>query len=282
MAALRERLEEPRILQAVGAHDALTAHLAERAGMEAIYQGGYAVAAHHHALPDLGLLGLEEIARATRSITAAAGIPLVVDADTGYGALAAVRRTVRELERAGAAAIQIEDQEFPKRCGHLEGKRVIAADEMALKVRAAVLERRDPETVIIARTDALQVTDLDDVIDRCNRYREAGADVTFVDAPRTVEEMAEIARRVDGPVMVNMSETERSPVVPARELEAMGFALVVYPTSQTWLFSRVYLELCEEISANGTTKGMRDRMLGFDELNASVGFEEWERAPVGS
>lgn len=278
--SLRERLEDGPILQAVGAHDGLTAHLAQRAGMEAVYQGGYAVAAHHHGLPDIGLLGLEEIARATRAISAAADIPVLVDADTGFGALAAVRRTVRELERAGAAAIQIEDQQFPKRCGHMEGKRVIDPDEMVLKIRAAVDERRDPETVIIGRTDALQVTDLDDVIDRCNRYREAGADVTFVDAPRTVEEMAEIARRVDGPVMVNMSETGRSPVLSAAELEKLGYALVVYPTSQTWLFSQIYLELCEELKAKGTTKGMADRMFGFDEFNASLGVDTWERLPA--
>lgn len=278
--SLRERLEDGPILQAVGAHDGLTAHLAQRAGMEAVYQGGYAVAAHHHGLPDIGLLGLAEIARATRAISAAADIPVLVDADTGFGALAAVRRTVRELERAGAAAIQIEDQQFPKRCGHMEGKRVIDPDEMVLKIRAAVDERRDPETVIIGRTDALQVTDLDDVIDRCNRYREAGADVTFVDAPRTVEEMAEIARRVDGPVMVNMSETGRSPVLSAAELEKLGYALVVYPTSQTWLFSQIYLELCEELKAKGTTKGMADRMFGFDEFNASLGVDTWERLPA--
>ena len=200
MTSLRERLSDPAILVAVGAHDGLTATFAQRAGLEAIYQGGYAVAAHHHGLPDIGLVGLSDVAESLRRMTAVASIPVIVDADTGYGSEPGVRRSVLELESAGAAAIQIEDQVFPKRCGHMEGKSVIARDEMVLKVRAAVDARRHPDTLIIARTDALQVHGLDDAIDRCNAYAEAGADVTFVDAPRSREHLEEIARRVDGPL----------------------------------------------------------------------------------
>jgi 2-methylisocitrate lyase-like PEP mutase family enzyme len=274
--SLRERLADPGILVAVGAHDGLTATLAERAGLEAVYQGGYAVAAHHHGLPDIGLVGLSDVAESLRRITAVASIPVIVDADTGYGSEPGVRRSVLELERAGASAIQIEDQVFPKRCGHMEGKSVIARDEMVLKVRAAVDARRDPDTLIIARTDALQGHGLDDAIERCNAYAEAGADVTFVDAPRSREQLEEIARRVDGPLLSNMSETGRTPPLTADELQQLGYSIVIFPSTQTWLFARVYQELLDELVATGTSMGMRDRMMPFDDVNELLGLSRWE------
>jgi 2-methylisocitrate lyase-like PEP mutase family enzyme len=274
--SLRERLSVPRIVVAVGAHDGLTATLAQRAGFEAVYHGGYAVAAHHHGLPDIGLVGLGEVAGSLRRMTAVASVPVVVDADTGYGSEPGVRRAVLELERAGAAAIQIEDQVFPKRCGHMEGKSVIPRDEMVLKVRAAVEARRNPETVVIARTDALQVHGLDDAIDRCNAYAEAGADVTFVDAPRTREELAEIARKVQGPSLANMSETGRSPALRAEELEQLGYRIVIFPSTQTWLFAQVYQELLDELQSTGTSMGLRDRMMSFDAVNDLLGLARWQ------
>ena len=276
MKSLRERLADPGILVAVGAHDGLTATLAERAGLEAVYQGGYAVAAHHHGLPDIGLVGLSDVAESLRRITAVASIPVIVDADTGYGSEPGVRRSVLELERAGASAIQIEDQVFPKRCGHMEGKSVIARDEMVLKVRAALAARRNPDTLIIARTDALQVHGLDDAIERCNAYAEAGADVTFVDAPRSREQLEEIARRVDGPLLSNMSETGRTPPLTADELQQLGYSIVIFPSTQTWLFARVYQELLDELVATGTSMGMRDRMMPFDDVNELLGLSRWE------
>jgi 2,3-dimethylmalate lyase len=274
--SLRERLTGQRIVVAVGAHDGLTAILAQRAGFEAVYHGGYAVAAHHHGLPDIGLVGLGEVTASLLRMTAVASIPVVVDADTGYGSEPGVRRAVLELERAGAAAIQIEDQEFPKRCGHMEGKRVIPRDEMVLKVKAAVAARRSPETLVIARTDALQVHGLDDAIDRCNAYAEAGADVTFVDAPRTREQIAEIAERVHGPSLANMSETGRSPTLTAEELEQLGYRIVIFPSTQTWLFARAYQELLDELTRTGTTAALRDRMMPFDEVNDLLGLARWE------
>ncbi len=274
--SLRERLTDPRIVIAVGAHDGLTATLAERAGFEAVYHGGYAVAAHHHGLPDIGLVGLGEVAASLLRMTAVASIPAVVDADTGYGSEPGVRRTVLELERAGAAAVQIEDQVFPKRCGHMEGKKVIPRDEMVLKVRAAVEARRNPDTVVIARTDALQVHGLDDAIDRCNAYAEAGADVTFVDAPRTRDQLAEIARNVQGPSLANMSETGRSPALTAEELEQLGYRIVIFPSTQTWLFAHAYQELLDELRATGTSTGLRERMMPFDEVNELLGLARWE------
>lgn len=276
MTSLRERLSDPRILVAVGAHDGLTATLAQRAGLEAVYQGGYAVAAHHHGLPDIGLVGLGDVAESLRRMTAVASIPVIVDADTGYGSEPGVRRAVRELERAGAAAIQIEDQVFPKRCGHMEGKQVIPRDEMVLKLRAALDARRKADTLIIARTDALQVNGLDDAIERCNTYAEAGADVTFVDAPRTREQLEEIARRVDGLSMSNMSETGRTPPLTADELQQLGYSIVIFPSTQTWLFARSYQELLDEVIATGTSMGMRDRMMPFDDVNELLGLSRWE------
>ena len=276
MTSLRERLSDPRILVAVGAHDGLTATLAERAGFEAVYQGGYAVAAHHHGLPDIGLVGLSDVAESLRRMTAVAAIPVIVDADTGYGSEPGVRRSVLELESAGAVAIQIEDQVFPKRCGHMEGKSVIQRDDMVLKVRAALTARRNPDTLIIARTDALQVHGLDDAIERCNAYAEAGADVTFVDAPRTREHLEEIASRVDGPLLSNMSETGRTPPLTADELQELGYSIVIFPSTQTWLFARVYQELLDELKATGTSTGMRDRMMAFDDVNELLGLSRWQ------
>jgi 2-methylisocitrate lyase-like PEP mutase family enzyme len=274
--SLRERLSDGRIVVAVGAHDGLTATLAQRAGVEAVYQGGYAVAAHHHGLPDIGLVGLADVAESLRRITAVTTVPVIVDADTGYGSEPGVRRAVLELESAGAAAVQIEDQVFPKRCGHMEGKSVIPRDEMVLKVRAAVAARRNPETVLIARTDALQVHGLDDAIERCNAYSEAGADVTFVDAPRTREELAEIARRVDAPSLANMSETGRTPPLTADELDELGYSIVIFPSTQTWLFARVYQELLDEVLSTGTSMGLRDRMMPFDDVNELLGLARWQ------
>jgi len=274
--SLRERLSDPRIIVAVGAHDGLTATLAERAGFEAVYAGGYSVAAHNHGLPDIGLVGLAEVAASLMRMTAVATVPVVVDADTGYGSEPGVKRSVIELERAGAAAVQIEDQVFPKRCGHMEGKKVIPRDEMVLKLRAALSARRNPDTLVIARTDALQMNGLDDAIDRCNAYAEAGADVTFVDAPRTREHLEEVARKVDGPKLVNMSETGRSPTLTADELQELGFNIVIFPSTQTWLFARVYQELLDELQKTGTSEGLRDRMMPFDEVNDLLGIARWE------
>jgi 2-methylisocitrate lyase-like PEP mutase family enzyme len=276
-SSLARRLQEPRAVVAIGVHDGLTARIAERAGFEAFYHGGYAVAAHHHGLPDIGMVGLAETAQSLHRVTSASAVPVVCDADTGYGDLPGVRRTVLELERAGAAAIQLEDQVFPKRCGHMEGKEVVSRQDMERKLRAAVEARGNPETVLIARTDALQTHGLDEAIDRCNAYVQAGADVAFVDAPRTREQIAEIAERVDGLSMANMTETGRTPAMTVDELDALGYRLVIYPSSQTWLLARAYEELCRELRTTGTTEGLRDRMMPFDEVNDLLVLETWQQ-----
>jgi len=275
---LRERLQEPGIVVAMGVHDGLTARIAERAGFEAFYHGGYAVAAHHHGLPDIGMVGLAEMVESVFRVTSVSSVPLIADADTGYGAIAGVRRSVHELERAGASAVQIEDQVFPKRCGHLEGKQVIPRDEMVRKVRAAADARGDPDTLIIARTDALQPHGLDDAIARCNAYAEAGADVTFVDAPESHAQLAAIAESVVGPSLANMTETGRTPPMTVDELEGLGYRMVMFPSSQTWLLAQAYEDLCRELREHGTTAAIRDRMMAFDDVNALLGLKDWERS----
>lgn len=276
---LLQRIQEPRILVAMGVHDGLTARIAERAGFEAFYHGGYAVAAHQYGLPDIGMIALHEMVESLGRVTGVSSVPVITDADTGYGEIAGVRRSVQELERAGAAAIQIEDQVFPKRCGHMAGKEVIPRDEMVLKVRAAVAARSGADLLIVARTDALQPNDLDDAIDRCNAYTDAGADVVFVDAPGSEEELAEIADRVDGLSLANMSETGRTPVMSAEELERMGYRIVIFPSPQTRIIARAYEDLCTELADHGTTRGVLDRMMPFEDVNRLLGLEEWQRLP---
>ena len=274
--SLRSRLSEPGAIVALGAHDGLTARIAERAGIEALYHGGYATAAHHFGVPDVGLIGRAEMVESVRRMRAVTDLPIVVDADTGYGSEAGAWLAVRELEAVGANAVQIEDQVSPKRCGHMEGKEVIPAAEMVIKVRAAVAARRSAETLIIARSDALQVTSLEDTIERCNAYSDAGADLVFVDAPRTVEEYAAITERCVAPCVANMSETGRSPSIATSELEEMGYKLVIFPSSQTWLFAKAYEDLCRAVVTERTTDSLRDRFTSFDDVNALLGLAEWQ------
>lgn len=274
--SLRTRLSEPGAIVALGAHDGLTARIAERAGVEALYHGGYALAAHHFGLPDVGLVGRAEVVESVRRMRAATDLPIIVDADTGYGSEAGAWLTVRDLEAAGATAVQIEDQVSPKRCGHMEGKEVIPASEMVIKIRAAVAARRSDDTLIIARSDALQVTGLDDAIARCNAYSDAGADLVFVDAPRSVEEYATIAERCSAPCLANMSETGRSPEIPTSDLEAMGYKLVIFPSTQTWLFAKAYEELCKAVVRDRTSAALADRFTSFDDVNALLGLAEWQ------
>jgi methylisocitrate lyase len=273
--SLRSRLARPGALVALGAHDGLTARIAERAGVETLYHGGYALAAHHFGVPDVGLVGRAEVVESVRRMRGATGLPIIVDADTGYGSEGGVWLTVRELESVGANAVQIEDQVFPKRCGHMEGKEVIPKDEMVLKVRAAVSARRSDETLIIARSDALQVTGLDDTIARIQAYGDAGADVVFVDAPPTVEAYRTIAEQSRVPCLANMSETGRSPAIPTEELEAMGYKIVIFPSTQTWVFTKAYEELAAAVVRDRDTAALRNRFTSFDDVNSLLGLAEW-------
>lgn len=277
--SLRERLAEPPILVAVGAFDPFTALIAQRSGVEAIFLGGYSVAANLHGLPDIGLIGLAEVLDALERITAVSEIPVIVDADTGYGAEAAVRRTVGLLERAGAAAIQIEDQVSPKRCGFMDGKRVIARAEMVAKVGAAVEARTNDGTLIIARTDALAVTGMEDAIARVEAYAEAGADLVVVDAVSSRAELELLAERVAAPKYVPMPPTPVD-LPNVAELQALGVKMVVFPSTMgSWMVAKAYASLCEEIVRSGTTGHLLDGFTDFDELHAITDRAGWE-APV--
>ncbi len=275
--SLRARLQTGEILVAPGAYDALTARLLEQAGFEAVYRGGYAASAAAFALPDLGITTLTDMVDHLRRMTNAIDVPVIADADTGYGEVPQVVHTVHELEAAGAAAIQFEDQVFPKRCGHMEGKKVIPAEEMVIKLRAALDARRNPETVIIARSDATAVTGLDDAIARSRMYADAGADVIFIDAPTSEDDLRRIAAGgIDAVLMVNVSEYGKTPDLGAQRFQELGFGLVIYPSSTLFAAAQSTKELAAQLKADGSTVASVPRMMPFDEINAILGKDQWD------
>lgn len=270
-ARLRTLLANEEIVVAPGAYDALTARLVERAGFLAVYLSGAGVSYTHLARPDLGLVTMDEMLARSRAITDSVEIPVIADGDTGFGNALNVQRTVRAYETAGLAAIQLEDQVSPKRCGHLEGKEVISATEMQGKIRAAVDARRDESFVVIARTDAIATHGLPEALDRLCRYAEAGADVLFADGPTTIEELRAIPPALPRPAMANMVEGGRTPALAAADLQQLGFQLVIFPNSLVRLFARQGAALLDELRKSGSTAGVRDRMLSFEELNLLLG-----------
>jgi 2-methylisocitrate lyase-like PEP mutase family enzyme len=257
-----------------GAYDTLTARLVEQAGFEAVYLtgGGYSRASGY---PDLGLLTLPENVRFIGLTVEAVGIPVIADADTGYGNAINVIRTVREYEKSGVAAFHIEDQVSPKKCGHYEGKEVIGRAEMIGKIRAAVDTRQDPDLVIIARSDARAVVGLEAAIDRVNAYLEAGADVGFVEAPQNIDELQVVAREVRGPALVNVFEGGKTPMVPARELEAMGFRLGIYPSQTHRAAIRAAQRVLAALKADGDTRRIEADLATFQEREDAVGTARW-------
>lgn len=273
---LKTRLSEQRIVVAPGVYDAFSAHMVEQAGIEAAYLSGASIAYTRFGRPDIGLLSLDDVANVTTHIRERSDIPLIVDADTGFGNALNVMRTVRLLERAGASGIQLEDQASPKRCGHLQGKSVISTDEMCGKIRAAVDARRDSGTVIIARTDAVATDGFEAALERAERYAQAGADMLFVEAVRSQEQMRELNRRLGGlcPLMANMVEGGMTPVTPASELEEIGYRLVIFPGGTVRALSFLLRDYFASLRTHGTTQPWRDRMLGFDELNELIGTPE--------
>jgi 2-methylisocitrate lyase-like PEP mutase family enzyme len=275
-AQLRTRLEGPTLL-VPGAYNPLVARIFERHGFAAVYAGGYAAAAATYGLPDIGLMTQSEMAQHVARIAESVDVPVIADADTGYGDVVNVARTVREFERAGAAAVQIEDQTFPKRCGHLDGKQVIPRDEMARKVRAALAARRDPETVIIARTDAIGVTGLEDAIERMQAYEEAGADVIFPDAPTSLEDLRAIAAAVDKPLLANMSEHGKTPLLDLAMIRELGYAIALFPSSSLFAAARSAHEVAEALASAGTTADILERLEPFGDLNELLGLSRWQR-----
>lgn len=274
-ATLRARLTEKPIVVAPGVYDAFTALVAAQAGFETLYVSGAAIAYTKLGRPDIGLVSMSEVAGTVTLIRDRVGSHLIVDADTGYGNAINVTRTVRAFERAGATAIQLEDQDFPKRCGHLDGKALIPADEMVGKLKAALDTRQFTDTLVIARTDAVAVEGFERAIERAARYQEAGADMLFVEAPKSRDDLARITRALPGvPLMANMVEGGKTPILPAAELERIGFALVIFPGGIVRALGHMAAEYYGSLAANGTTEPYRNRMLGFEEINRVVGTAE--------
>lgn len=268
---LRQLLAEPGIIHSLAPHDAFTAKVMEQAGLPLLFLGGFGASASAFGLPDLGLLGLAEMAEAARRMTAAVNIPVIVDGDTGHGAIPNVIRTVREFERAGAAGMLLEDQVFPKRCGHFAGKQVVPVQEMSDKLRAALDARQNPNFVVIARTDARAIEGLDAALDRASRYAETGADVIFVEAPQSREELARIGRSISKPQLANMLVGGATPILSAAELQEFGFKIVVSPVESLAVTAAAVQQLTEAMLTLGRVDGLSDRMWTFPQLKTLLG-----------
>lgn len=272
---LREAVADSTI-QVPGVFNALVAMQAERLGFDAVYLSGAALSAGTLGLPDVGLFSLSELVQQAGYLTRRLNIPLIVDADTGFGAAVNVERTIVELEAAGVAAIQLEDQQLPKRCGHLSGKALVEPEEMCAKLRAAVAARRDRSLVLLARTDARGVTSLADAIDRANRYLDAGADWIFPEALADAGEFAEFARAVDAPLVANMTEFGKSPLLTLDELADLGYAAVLYPVTLLRIAMKAAEAALELIAADGTQQDLLDLMQSRQELYDLIGYSDYE------
>ena len=275
---LRELIAAPEILVMPGVHDALGARLAEAAGFAALTAGGYGATAALLGRPDSSQLSLTELSEMYSRLCDATTLPLLADADTGFGNVTNVARTVRLYEKAGVAGLFIEDQVFPKRCGHMSGKAVVPPAEWLAKIRAALDARSDPDFVIMARTDALAVNGLADAILRAQLAREAGADLLFVEAPTDVAQMRRICTEIPGPCLANNIETGLSPLLPAAQLQQLGYAVVVFPVAATYAMAFALRDLFATIRRTGTTASFLPRLLGFDEFNELVGLSAQRRS----
>ena len=274
--SLRSLLSKPPIVVAPGVYDPLTALVASQAGFQSLYVSGASIAYTRLGRPDIGLVSMSEVVETVSLISDRVEANLVVDADNGYGNALNVQRTVRLFEKAGAHAIQLEDQSFPKRCGHLDDKSLISEDEMVGKIKAAVDARHLSDTLIVARTDAVAVEGFDRAIERAAMFREAGADVLFVEAPKTRDDLAGIVKRIGGgiPLMANMVEGGKTPILSGAELETLGFSLVIFPGGIVRTLARTAVDYYASLAEHRTTQPFLDRMFGFDEMNALLGTPE--------
>ena len=272
----KERLQQGPIIIAPGCYDAFSAKLVEFAGFETGYMTGAGVSAGLAAMPDVGLLTMTEMVEQARRISDATGLPIISDADTGYGGPLNVRRTVEQFERAGVCAIHLEDQEIPKKCGHLEGKRVISAGRMIDRLKASLDARTDENFLIIARTDARATHGLDEALDRGRRYAETGADVIFIEAPESVEEVQEIGRRFkDVPLLMNRGGGGKTPALSAAELERMGFQIVIFPGDLQKAAGKAMIEILSILKETGNTDSARARMMSFEERFEILGLSRF-------
>ena len=271
---LRELLAQPQILVAPGAHDALSAKIVAKAGFDAVYFTGYGQAASHLGGPDVGLMTMTEMVMRARNFAAAVDVPVIADGDTGFGNVINVMRTVQEYEAAGVAAIQLEDQVAPKKCGHMTGRQVVPLEEMVGKIKAAVSARQDPDFVIIARTDARTNLGIEEALRRGKAFAEAGADVLFIESPESLEEMKLITSSFNVPVLANMVEGGRTPLMTAQELQELGYGLVIFPTSSTYITAQAVTRVMQELKMSGTTQALLGEMIPFQQFNELVGLPD--------
>lgn len=272
-ALLRNLLACESILVAPGAYDGLSARIVEQSGFEAVYVTGYGLSASVLGKPDVGLMTLTEMTSRVAAISETVSLPVIADGDTGYGNAVNVARTIREYEKAGAACIQLEDQVAPKKCGHMLGREVISADEMAGKIKAACDARRDDDFLIMARTDARTVHGIDAALERGRLYEEAGADILFIESPESVEEMERIASCFSVPVLANMVEHGRTPFLTVSELEKIGYNLAIFPVSALYAAAKALADVMEILKKDGSTKEGVGRMVPFEEFNTIMGLD---------
>lgn len=272
--ALRQLIEREELLMAIGAWDALTASMAEQAGAEAVYMSGSCVASSVTAGPDVGMTTMTEMVRRARQISGAIDVPLIADGDTGYGNELNVRRAVTEYERAGVNAIQIEDQVFPKKCGHFEGKALIPAPEFAAKVEAATDARESDDFLVIARTDAIAVDGIEEAIRRAELYERAGADVLFVEAPTRRSEMERITERAPGPLLANLAAKGKTPPLPAEDLEEIGYDMAIYPSDAFKAALKTIRETYETLVDERCQENILDDMMEWETRDEITDLDE--------
>ena len=276
MTTLWERLAQPRILTAPGIYDALTGLIAEQSGAEAVYLSGASIAYTRFGRPDIGLVTMTEVAETVGAIRDRITSPIIVDADTGFGNALNVQRTVRLFERMGANALQLEDQTMPKRCGHLAGKTLVSTAEMRGKIRAALDARTSPDTLIIARTDAIAVEGIDAALERAESYADAGADMLFVEAPQSTDHIRAIMARLKGkaPLMANMVEGGKTPLMSADQLQQLGYSMVIFPGGAVRSMAATAQRYYASLLATGSNAAMAEAMFDFDGLNEVIGTAE--------
>lgn len=260
-----------------GVYDAITARIAQKAGFEAMFQTGYGTSAALLGMPDYGFIGSTETIENARRICKSISVPVIVDADTGYGNPLSVWKLVNELEAVGAAGIFLEDQKWPKRCGHMSGKEVIAKEEYSEKLRAAVDARKSNDFVIVARTDARATEGLDAAIERGLLYKDIGADAIFIEAPRSVDEMRKIGKSIKAPLVANMIEGGATPVLSSGELHKMGFNLILYPLSVLYANTFATIQILKELRKSGTTKKLKNNLVNFDQFNEIVELSKFKK-----
>lgn len=274
---LKERFGKPGLVVAPGVFDMISARVADRMGFDALYMTGYGTVASHMGLPDAGLATYTDMVGRVRMTAEGTATPVIADADTGYGGLLNVDHTVRGYEAAGAAAIQIEDQEFPKKCGHTPGRRVIPIADMVKKIKVAVDARTDPNFQIIARTDARTTLGLDEALRRADAYAEAGADILFVESPESVDEMQRICATFDKPLLANMVEGGRTPVLSREDLEKLGYKLAIFPATGFLAVGKALQDVYGTLLETGSTTTLGDVLYSFEDFNKMIGFERvWD------